>query len=427
MNKEVHIIGAGISGLGGAHFLQKNGFATKVYESTSQVGGRAGYEKLNDGFFETGGKNFSESWTEFMEIVNDLKMTELDAQHHAFNIMMNGKLKTFRKTMGVTEVITMMRDVGVMGSLQFKRMINYKLKHKNELNFDEGKLLEIEKQYDHAPITEHFHNKLCKGPLRMFSIIMGGAEPEETYYSNLLHLLPFGVGSLRTFSQTIGTFLETLADNHDVKFDTRIKKIIIKDNKVTGLIKAHRDGDQTIAADKVLCTLPLHLLPDLIDLPKHVLDAVSAVRYFPVALINAEYVENVFNDKCQSIMFDDSFYLGHCSANRSYKLNSVRFTIAGKKGRTALDLSDEALIQLAEEEFSKVMPITSKRVRFHVKRHMGGLCAYGANHSKAKKVICDYINKIEGLEIAGDYLEGHNMGACLSATKKAVAGFSVMR
>ncbi|NOU51264.1 NAD(P)-binding protein [Pseudoalteromonas sp. JBTF-M23] len=423
MDKGVHIVGAGISGLGSAHFLKKNGFSPIVYESESQPGGRAGYEKLNDGFFETGGKNFSESWTHFMEIANDLKINELDTQHHAFNIIMQGKLKTFRKKMGLTEVVNMMKDVGVIGSLQFKRMISYKLKHKDQLNFDEGKLIEIEKAYDHAPITEHFHKKLCKGPLRMFSIIMGGAEPEETYYSNLLHLLPFGVGSLRTFSNSIGNFFEVLAANHDVEFNTPVRKIVIEDNKVSGLMVERQGKQEFVAARHALITLPLHQIPNLIDLPEQVKQAIESVRYFPVALINAEYEADIFNEQCQSIMFDDSYHLGHCSANRSYKLNSVRFTIAGKKGREALQLSDEKLIDLAETEFSSVLPINSARVRYHVKRHMGGLCAYGAHHSKAKKVICDYVNSIQGLEIAGDYLEGHNMGACLSSAKKAVSNF----
>jgi oxygen-dependent protoporphyrinogen oxidase len=427
MDKYVHIIGAGISGLGSAHFLKKQGFSSTVYESESQPGGRAGYEKLDDGFFETGGKNFSESWTDLMEIVNDLKINALDTQHHAFNIIMKGKLKTFRKEIGITEVIAMMKNVGVLGSLQFKRMINYKLKNKNELNFDEGKLIEIENAYDHAPITKHFHENLCKGPLRMFSIIMGGAEPEETYYSNLLHLLPFGVGSLRTFSDSIGNFFGKLAENHDVNFNTSVKKIVIEDNKIVGLMVESQGREQFISANKVLITLPLHLLPNLIDLPEHVKKAVESVRYFPVALINAEYASDVFNEKCHSIMFDESYHLGHCSANRSHKLNSVRFTIAGKKGREVLQLSDEELIDLAETEFSSVLPISSPRVRYHVKRHMGGLCAYGANHSKTKKIICDYIKGIEGLEIAGDYLEGHNIGACLSSAKKAVNKFTEAR
>ena len=326
--------------------------------------------------------------------------------------------------MGFTEVVNMMKDVGITGSLQFNRMIRYKLKNKNQLNFDEGKLIEIEKAYDHAPITEHFHEKLCKGPLRMFSIIMGGAEPAETYYSNLLHLLPFGVGSLSTFNDTIGNFFEKLSASHDVKLNTSVKKVVIENHKIKGLMVEHQGVEQFVDSCKVLITLPLHLLPNVVDLPEHVKKAVESVRYFPVALINSEYEADIFTEECQSIMFDESYHLGHCSANRSYKLNSVRFTIAGKKGREVLQLPDEELIELAEKEFSSILPIVSPRVRYHVKRHMGGLCAYGANYSKAKKVICDYVQSIEGLEIAGDYLEGHNMGACLSSAKKAVNNFT---
>lgn len=420
---DVHIIGAGISGLGSAHFLKKHDLSSIIYESENQPGGRAGYVKLDNGFFETGGKNFSDSWSHFIEIKNDLKINATDTQHHAFNIILGGKLKTFRKQMGFTEVFNMMKNVGIIGSIQFKKIIRYKLKNKTKLNFDEGVLIELEKAYDHAPITEHFQKKLCKGPLRMFSIIMGGAEPEETYYSNLVHLLPFGVGTLRAFTDGMGNFFETLARNHKIEFNTNVKKIIVENSKITGLVVNNQGEDKLVKSQRVISTLPIHLLPHLIDLPEHVQRAIESVRYFPVALINAEYRDDIFDQKCQSIMFDENYHLGHCSANRSYKLNSVRFTIAGKKGRNVLQLSDEELITLAEKEFSSVRPIRSPRIRYHVQRHLGGMCAYGANHSKVKKIICDFANSIEGLEIAGDYLEGHNMGACLSTAKKAVDNF----
>ncbi len=418
-NITTHIIGAGISGLGSAHFLQKRGFPSIVYESQMQAGGRAGYVKWENGFFETGGKNFADSWSDFFEIQDDLGISERDQQHGSLHLLLDGKLKKFDKRMGLSEIINMMRYVGVTGSLQLNKIIRYKVKNSRNLNFDGGLISELERAYDHAPVTHHFHRKLCKGPLRMFSIIGGGAEPEETYFSNLMHVLPFGIGKLNTFSNGIGHFFETLSQNHKVRFNTTVKEILIEKEKVTGLWIHHEGEDVRVDAEHVLCSLPLHQFAKLIKLPDHVADAVRAVRYFPVALINAEYEDDVFDQHCQSIMFDERYHLGHCSANRSYKLNSVRFTVSGRKGRSILHLPDEELVKIAEEEFSTIRPIRSPRVRYHVQKHLGGMCAYGPMHTETKKVICDFVKGIEGLEIAGDYLEGHNMGHCLVSARKA--------
>ena len=99
---------------------------------------------------------------------------------------------------------------------------------------------------------------------------------------------------------------------------------------------------------------------------------------------------------------------------------SVTILHSGRISRELLNRSDDELMDIAESEFRKVLPITGQRVEFHVAKHRGGLCAYTNNHSTFKKILENYIESVEGLEVCGDYLEGHAMGDCLRSSQKAV-------
>ncbi|MGI9498999.1 MAG: hypothetical protein ACR2P3_03110, partial [Geminicoccaceae bacterium] len=148
--------------------------------------------------------------------------------------------------------------------------------------------------------------------------------------------------------------------------------------------------------------------------------AADRIRYFPLALINASYDGPVFRDGINSIMFEPGSPLGHCSANRIDRPNHVRYTLSGAKAREILDQPDAALIDIAEGTFSRRLPIQTRRTFYHVARHEGGICAYGPYFTEAKRDLLRATLSIDGLEIAGDYLEGHTMEGCITAAKAAV-------
>jgi oxygen-dependent protoporphyrinogen oxidase len=255
----------------------------------------------------------------------------------------------------------------------------------------------------------------------MFSIIMGAAEPEETFYSSLLLFLAgFRAGSHHSIPGGIGKLFDALSDKKEIQYHTSVQKIIIRHNRVCGLLV--RDGyrERIIETDRVISAVPLPILRGMLELPRDVDAAASQIRYFPLALVNAVYDEDVFDEKTSSIMFDKSAHIGHCSANRLYQKNIVRYTLSGKQARSVLHRPDHELIDIAERDFKAVWPIRGKRQYFHVQRHPGGICAYAPYFTRVKRTITSHFDTIEGLEIAGDYLEGHHMEGCLQSSRRAV-------
>ncbi len=420
---KVCIVGGGISGYGCAFYLRLKNEESIIFESSSQAGGRAATVEKNGYQFEIGGKNFSSEWKEFHRLLQHggISEHEYDHQHARFHILISSELIGLEKSKALLSGLSMVRHIGVFGALQFNRLLNISAKKRDIFEFGGEELRLLESKLDNQTIDKKYSRKLAYGPLRMFSIIMGGAEPDEMYPVPLMKFLSgFGKGTHYALRGGLGRLFQSLSANYETEFACEITKINIENGKVQSVTMNKGGQEVEQKTSRVIVSLPVHQLPKLLDLPDLVRQQVERVNYFPVVLINVVYDKPVFNESMNSIMFDETYALGHCSANRVNTPNHVRFTLSGRISRELLDKSDDELMDIAETEFRKVLPITGQRVEFHVAKHRGGLCAYTNNHSTFKTILENYIESVEGLEVSGDYLEGHAMGDCLRSSQKAV-------
>lgn len=421
MNNMIHIIGAGITGMGAAHMISKQGGDCAIWEAEDYMGGRAGYTTWEGQCLEWGGKNYASDWRIFNSFANEFVLNERDCQHPNFHIVLRNRLIGLEKKNTLKSALRMMWNIGLPASLEFNRLMAQARKNAARLNYTEGLIEEIESRYDRMPISNLFHRNLANGPLRMFSIIMGGAEPEETYLSQImLFLSSFGKGSHHSIPGGTKRMFDALAAGKDMRYGTRLTRIEIENDRLKALHFDENGKSRIEPARQALVTLPLNQLLTVLDLPEDIRAEAALIRYFPLALINAIYDEDVFTPHMNSIMFGPDSVLGHCSANRMYTRNHVRFTLSGRAARQVLHYPDAQLIDMAEREFARFHPIPGKRLYAHVKRHMGGICAYAPNFTHIKRRLLNHIAGIEGLEIAGDYLDGHNMEGCLISAENAV-------
>lgn len=422
MAMKTHVVGAGITGLGAAHFLARRGEDCVVHEAADKAGGRAGYHMWEGECLEYGGKNYASDWRLFGGLIDEFGLGERDVQHPNFHIVMNGRLVGLEKKQTLSSGWALLNRIGLRASLEFRQLLATAKANAGALNYSEGLIEEIERRHDDAPISEKFHPNLAYGPLRMFSIIMGAAEPEETYVSQImLFLASFGKGSHHSVTGGIRQLFDALVSGKDCRFGERLTRIEVSDGRLRALHFENARGETRVErCERAIVTLPLNRLVETIDLPDEIRAEAARIRYFPLALINAVYDRDVFTPEMNSIMFDQGSILGHCSANRMYQRNRVRFTLSGAAARPYLEHGDEALVMAAEQAFRRRHPIEGKLVYAHVQRHLGGICAYAPNFTAIKRRLLAHFATIEGLEIAGDYLEGHNMEGCLTSAEKAV-------
>lgn len=417
----VHIIGAGVAGLGAAHYLAARNIPAIVHETGGGHGGRAAAIRHAGQSFEIGGKNFSTAWPRFTALLAEFGLTEFEPQHPGFHIVMANRLVALEKSKTLSGDLRLASAIGLRGAWQLNAFLAQARSKAEALNYTAGLIEEVEQEWDHMTIDRHFSKALVDGPLRLFSIIMGAAEPSELYPS-LLMLFASGFGKGQHFALRggIGRFHDALAAGKTIRHGATVRRIHVEAGRVTGLQIADATGLHSVPATRVIAAVPLHVLRQIVDLPAYARVAAAAVRYHPLALVNATYDGPVFRDGVQSIMFEPGAILGHCSANRLDQPHHARFTLSGKAAREVLDRPDDWLVTAAEQTFAQRLPIRAGRVSAHVARHPGGICGYAPYFTTVKRDLLRGVGCIEGLEIAGDYLEGHTMEGCLCAAALAV-------
>jgi protoporphyrinogen/coproporphyrinogen III oxidase len=417
----VHIIGAGIAGLGAAHYLAARNIPAIVHEAAPHIGGRAAALRLGAHVFEIGGKNFSTAWPRFNALLREFDITEFEPQHPGFHIVMAKRLVALEKSKTLSGDLRLALAIGLRGALQLRAFLSEASSKAQALNYTSGLIEEVERDWDHMTIDRHFTKALSDGPLRLFSIIMGAAEPSELYPSLLmLFASGFGKGQHRAIKGGVGRLHEGLAEGKTIRHGSAVQRIHLVNGRVCGLEVVDASGRHMVPARQVISAVPLHLLTRMVELPAYARVAAAAVRYHPLAMINAVYDQPVFRGGINSIMFEPGSVLGHCSANRLDQPHHARFTLSGKAARDVLEQPDEALIAQAERAFSQHLPISGQRRALHIARHNGGICGYAPYFTKVKRDLLRGAAEICGLALAGDYLEGHTMEGCLTSAALAV-------
>lgn len=420
MDDVVYIIGAGIAGLGAAHFVRQQGRIPVVLEATDAVGGRAGAIEHDGVSYEIGGKNFASDWKLFNGILRGFHSLSFDRQHPNFHIVLDGKVYGFDKRSTLTNGLGMMRAIGLRSVLQFNALLRRAGRPGAPVRYFDGSSAALERRYDGRPLSAHVPAGLARGPLRMFTIIMGAAEPDEFSYATLMMLLSsFGKGSHHSLPETTGHLFAHLSQGVEIRRRHEVRRVVLEAGGVKALEGRSPAGAFSIDARAVIVATPLHRLAQIVALSPGAQWAAARIPYHPLALINADYERDVFTPEMNSIMFDPDSPLGHCSANRMHKRHSVRFTLAGRRARSVLAQDDASLLAIAEDAFRRVHPLPGKAVFAHVRRHGDGLCAYGFGYSDSRRSLLAGLKPIQGLAVAGDYLYGHNMEGCLQSAMAA--------
>lgn len=422
MSDHVYIVGAGIAGLGAAHFARKAGLEPIVLEASEQLGGRAGSIVHDGRSYEIGGKNFASDWALFNGILNDFHDGAFDDQHPNFHIVLNGKLVGLEKRATLKGGLALARRIGIGPAIRFRRIMREVGERRGQLGYVGPMIEDLEARWDDRPLASHVQAALAAGPLRMFTVIMGAAEPDEFSFATLMLLLAsFGKGSHHSLPQTTGYLFDALAARCEVRMRHRVTRIRQEGGRIVAIEGTEPAGPFSLPAERVILATPLHRWPVVMPLDPRLEAAIGAVPYQPLALVNADYDRDVFTPAMNSIMFDPSSPLGHCSANRTYRRHSVRFTLSGRTARPLLREDDTVIAEQAQAAFTRVHPLPGRPRFVHVQRHLGGICAYGFRYSRSRREILAGMERTAGLALAGDYLFGHNMEGCLQSSLAAVS------
>ncbi len=425
------VIGGGISGIAAAYFLRQAGIQAEVIEQGGQLGGRIASCPLGDRDIDIGGKNIGRRYELFRAFTRDMG----DNPYEPFGInssrVRDGKLLTLdskQRWRGFSGFLRscpprdIVRMAGLCARVKLRRSNGYLGSSLSE---------SLSRRFDHRPLSGHFSDHFCDSVARPMTVRMNAAEPDEAYLGNLGTNIAMVLDTYDQLKLGMKRVLDQFSRVADLRLNTRVEGLLVRQGRVTGLRVRTRSGADEITEnleyDGVVLATPAPISATLLEphapsLANHL----GRVRYFPVGVVVAEYNRPIFNPTVRAIHFDADSVVSNAGAYGVNDLHVIRYTFSGRTARAYLEkeTDDEKLVELGESTLNRHMPVrSSDRVRYTVRRFTQGLCAYSPHHYRLLEAIADPSAVPEGLKLTGDYVSGASIEACFRSAQDAVQTF----
>lgn len=424
----IAVVGGGISGISAAVTLARRGHRPLLLDAGNALGGRVGEDHLGDRPIMMGGKNIGHRYTHLRSLLAELD----EGAYQDFGIntstVRGGQLLPLDSSRPLTSVRSLLRMGTPRDLFRLTRLAHTVRQHERARFLGSPQFRRLAERHDDPPLTDYFSPRMTGSILRLATVRMNGAEPDEAYLGNLGTNLGLLTDTFEQLDHGLGPALARVPEYVDVQLRAR----------VTGL-RPHAAGVQvqwmasssshgavtthTRDVDGVVLALPAHeAAPVLEPHQPELAHLLSTVRYFPATVVVAKYADTVFAPDVRAVAMGD----GPCSNAGAYgtqDLDLVRYTFSGRSGRPENPTTEEVdrLVTDAEDRLSSALGRPLPRQLDRTWRHWpAAYCAYSRHHARLLDRIAAESRPLAGrISLAGDYLLGASLEACCRSGEAA--------
>jgi len=372
-----------------------------------------------------GGKNIGHGYTRFRAFARSLG--DHPYEHFGINSsrLLDGRLITFdsenrARALGRLRGVPA-RDLARLGRLLLAVRRNPEARH-----LSEERSRRLRRRYGDGSVEQAFGSRLRELLLRSLTVRVSAAEPDEVPMANVLPYVGMIIDSYEQLSGGMHEVVATAATRSHVRLCTEARGLLLERGRVRGLRLATRAGESaTERFDGVVIATHAHAAARLIAGPApRLAGLLEEIRYFPVAVLLAEYEQPVFDPSVRAIVFGADRQLSNAGAYGLNDLNVVRYTFSGRRARPLIveEPEPELLARIAESTLAPFANVAGNRRRALVSRRMSpGLCAYHHDQATLLRGLAASATALRGLTLTGDYLRGCSIEACFAAAEEAVA------
>lgn len=419
-SESIAVIGGGISGIAAAHYLLEAGYHVDLYEASDRLGGRISIDTLGDREVCFGGKNIGHQYKEFREFLD----TYASPNYEYFGInsarLVRGQVKPFNSKTRFQNILNLLNAASVQDLWKLKKAINA-VKADRENGDLCGPYFKDLCDAFPSTINDYFSPKLADTIIRSLTVRMNGAEPYHVSLENLgthLQMLRDEYDQLKSpYSDVVGSFAKT------PKLRPHLSSWVETLSYEKGRYCIQING-KAKTYPKLVLALPADASTQLLrPYWPHLAAYLSAVRYFPVGVIIADYKNPVFKPHIRALTLGADSPLSNIGAYGANDLNLVRYTFSGEAAHEVLHetLNDTDLLRMAEAIAAPYFNIANNDLRrFKVKYWPSGLCGYTLAEAKFQSNLSQELSLHPGLYLTGDYMKGASIENCFRAAKESV-------
>lgn len=415
MNK-IAVIGGGVSGIATAFYLAQAGLDVDLYEANDVLGGRVACQKLGERWIDMGGKNIGQRYSHFRSFLDAIGPFEFEYFGLNSGQQVGNKIVALNKDRSTLHnLLQVSRRVGMRGIHHLMRAAYCIYQDRRQGFLNTPFFNRLADRYDKHPLSYYFSPKTHDFLLRVLTVRMNGAEPDECYLGNFganLNLLMDNYEQLKSGMHSWLDAFTHCSKKINIHTGCPVQSIACSGNRWVLQVANH-----AAEYDRVVLALPAQQAATLLaPVSPQVSALLREIRYYPVATAVAEYEHDVFTAQNRAMVFPVSSPLSNAGAYGTHDLNLVRYTFSGRAARTAFTqgLAETELIERAEKELSTFFNIAGNRRRRHAYRQIPeGLCAYSAFHHQRLRQIQSSLPA--NIFLTGDYWRGVSIEACFQA------------
>jgi oxygen-dependent protoporphyrinogen oxidase len=436
----VLIVGAGISGLTCAYYLRKSGIDAHVVEASPRPGGVIRSERRDGFLLELGPQSFSGT-PQLLDLCRELglenELVEAPPRAPRF-LLINGQLKQAPLSPPAFVVSSLF-------SAKTKLSILRDVLGRSAPPADDESVAAFIRRKFSAELLDKLVGPFVSGiyagdpeKLSLRAAFPQLHEAERTSRSIIRGLIcaakskpgPKQRPSLQSFKNGNETLIRALAAKLGSALHTEVSVTDILRTNVGGatkyqvMLSANGSGDQVIADNLVVAT-PTHVAASLLrGISSELTSILSSIEYAPVAVISLGYRKSDVSHSLEGF----GFLIPRSEGLRTLGTvwNSSLFPARAPEGHAlltsfmggatdsqAVTLSTVELVYLVHKEIAPLLQIRQAPTFSNVTLYPRALPQYNLGHSQRVASLQELSVKFPGLWLAGNYLRGPAIGACV--------------
>ena len=446
MNKQkITILGAGISGLATAHWLEKEGFDVTVLESSFEPGGAMMTKFVNEFLVDFGPNSGLETTPKIKELVDDIGLTDemiyANKEGNIRYILKNNELvplptspiKFIKSKLFSTKAkLRLMKEpfVGKSDDGYYQSIAEFVERRLGKEFLDNAidpfvsgvfagdpSKLSVKSAFPKLYRLEELYGGLIKG------VIKGARERKQRKEDSKQNAKMFSFkNGMQSFPKAIATKLKG-----NVFYECEIKNIVQKDSKV--IVSIEKNGQKgEIVSDVLLSTLPAYVISKLTDsIDTELTTHLNDIIYPPVLVLYLGYDKKVIKQNLDGFGFlipssEKKKFLGAIWSSTIFvnraKDNKAAFTIFVGGARN-LDFSrDQVNDRVSEvlQEFHSIMGITEQPILIEKKFWHKAIPQYNLGHIEHDNYFDKFEKENPGIFLSGNYRGGISVGDCIKSS-----------
>jgi len=420
------IIGAGIGGLAAGHFLKKAGLECRIFERARVPGGRIQALRRGDAVIDVGTQYFHTSYVETLEVLEDVGLRDqLLSIRAPVRMVRRGKEQLVRHTTVRLKMIPLLSNLRAA-----KPVITALLNLKRIDPYFNSPLPEFEDIELSDYILEKCDRNVLEFFVRPIVTAFNQSEPEGESLAHFMRMMKqYLTASDTCLPAGMYSFPEALADTLPVAYGAEARELVIEHGRVAGVKMRIGRGDETIAADRVICATPLKevapLLPGLSPDERRVIED---YKYSKMVLVVFFMKRRIPSDFWAWVFSRTEGFRAAYTSDASFKCGEMipsgksvlQVWYVGEAGEALVDEDEDKLVALARQEMKRVLPTFDDEVEcVDIVRQPTGMSRYPVGIYPRLRGLLESMKRYRGLHLVGDFYGHSTMETVVRSARRA--------